>query len=167
MQFNLNSGNNCMLCFEDFCAFIHLLKSTPWKSHDVSKWYSHYINPEHRLLICHKYQFWMRHWALVRGTPIPIMPMQSGNKFDMRPELCGVKYHLPPWHVYSIFHHEPWSAPKSFGGDAGFKPRTSDQSLPVPDFTISVYGSSCNSLFFGLILSSYLSISISCLTDAN
>ena len=27
----------------------------------------------------------------------------------------------------------------------------------VPDFTISVYGSSCNSLIFGLILTSFLS----------
>ena len=38
-------------------------------------------------------------------------------------------------------------------------------SLIVPDFTISVYGSSCN--FFCLILSSFLSISIpSSLRDA-
>ena len=36
--------------------------------------------------------------------------------------------------------------------------RRSEVSLIVPDFTISVCGSSCNSLFFGLILFSYLII---------
>ena len=45
-----------------------------------------------------------------------------------------------------------------------------DASLLFPDFTISVYSSSCNVLFFGLILSSFLSLSISlhpiCLRDA-
>ena len=35
------------------------------------------------------------------------------------------------------------------------------QYLLVPDFTISVCGSSCNSLFFGLIPSSILSLSVS------
>ena len=34
----------------------------------------------------------------------------------------------------------------------------SEESLLVPDFTISVYGSSCNSLFFGAILASFLSL---------
>ena len=42
-------------------------------------------------------------------------------------------------------------------------------SLIVPDFTISKYGSSCNSFFFGLILSSFLSLPLlgipSCLGD--
>ena len=36
----------------------------------------------------------------------------------------------------------------------------SEESLLVPDFTISVYGSSCNSLFFGVILASFLSLSM-------
>ena len=36
----------------------------------------------------------------------------------------------------------------------------SEASLIVPDFTISVYGSSCNYLFFCLILASLLSFSI-------
>ena len=37
---------------------------------------------------------------------------------------------------------------------------TSEPSLIVPDFTISVYGSSCNYFLFGLILPSLLSLSI-------
>ena len=44
-----------------------------------------------------------------------------------------------------------------------------ESSLIVPDFTISKYGSSCNSFFFGLILSSFLSLPLlgipSCLGD--
>ena len=36
----------------------------------------------------------------------------------------------------------------------------SETLLAVPYFTISVYGSSCSSLFFGLILSYFLSLSI-------
>ena len=37
--------------------------------------------------------------------------------------------------------------------------RMPEASLTVLDFTISVYGSSCNSLFFGVILASFLSLS--------
>ena len=37
----------------------------------------------------------------------------------------------------------------------------SEASLIVPDFTISVHSSSCNSFFFGLILSSFHSVSVS------
>ena len=42
----------------------------------------------------------------------------------------------------------------------------------VPDFTISKYGSSCNHLFFGLFLSSFLVLSLFlgipfCLEDAH
>ena len=36
----------------------------------------------------------------------------------------------------------------------------SETLLAVPYFTISVYGNSCSSLFFGLILSYFLSLSI-------
>ena len=39
--------------------------------------------------------------------------------------------------------------------------KTAEESLIVPDFTISVYsGNSCHSLFYGLILSSFLFLSI-------
>ena len=34
-------------------------------------------------------------------------------------------------------------------------------TLYIPDFKSSVYGSSCNSVFFGLILSAFLSLAIS------
>ena len=42
-----------------------------------------------------------------------------------------------------------------------------EASLIVPDFTISVYSSSCNYLFFGLILAPFLSPSLCWCSQCN
>ena len=42
-----------------------------------------------------------------------------------------------------------------------FKSKNLEMSLMAPDLTTSVFGSSCNYLMFGLILSSFLSLSLS------
>ena len=55
-------------------------------------------------------------------------------------------------------HHPPWRQNDIFTKTTSLAPEV---SLTVPDFTISVCGSSCHCLFSGLILFSFLSLTFS------